>query len=83
MTEKIREKDEALAELKEQLTAKQSILDAAVSRHSVELREWQKQNAEQSDKIVTLQQEVTEKEEELMISLFYWFPISYEYSYTL
>ena len=65
MTEKIREKDEALAELKEQLTAKQSILDAAVSRHSVELREWEKQSAEQSDKIVTLQQEVAEKEEEL------------------
>ena len=65
MTEKIREQDEALAELKEQLTAKQSILDAAVSRHSVELREWQKQSAEQSDKIVTLQQEVAEKEEEL------------------
>ena len=68
MTEKIREKDEALAELKEQLTAKQSILDAAVSRHSVELREWEKQSAEQSDKIVTLQQEVAEKEEELDVT---------------
>ena len=66
--EKIRMQDEALAELKEQLTAKQSILDAAVSRHSVELREWQKQNAEQSDKIVTLQQEVAEKEEELDVT---------------
>ena len=68
MTEKIRVNDEALAELKEQLTAKQSILDAAVSRHSVELREWEKQSAEQSDKIVTLQQEVAEKEEELDIT---------------
>ena len=68
MIEKIRMQDEALAELKEQLTAKQSILDAAVSRHSVELREWQNQNAEQSDKIVTLQQEVTEKEEELDVT---------------
>ena len=68
MIEKIRMQDEALAELKEQLTAKQSILDAAVSRHSVELREWENQNAEQSDKIVTLQQGVIEKEEELDVT---------------
>ena len=66
MMEKIRAKDEALAELKEQLITKQNILDAAVSKHSVELTEWQKQSAEQSDKIVTLQQEVAEKQEELV-----------------
>ena len=43
-------------------------MDATVSRHSVELTEWQKQSAEQSDKIVTLQQEVAEKQEELVAS---------------
>lgn len=48
------------------LIAKQNILDAAVGRHSVELTEWQKQSEEQWDKIVTLQQEVAEKEEELV-----------------
>ena len=48
------------------MIAKQSILDAAVNRQSVELREWQKQSAEQSDKIVTLQKEVAEKEEEVV-----------------
>ena len=66
MAEKIKVKDETLAELKEQLIAKPSILEAVVSRHSIESTEYQKQSEKQSDKIATLKQEVTGKEEELV-----------------
>ena len=64
----ITEKDEALAELKEQLTAKQHLLEAAEDRHSVELTKWQKQIEKQTDRILSLQQEIVEKEEELIVT---------------
>ena len=68
MDEKMRVKDEAFDELKEELTIKQNSLDVAVSRHSTESDEWQKQTQEQLDKIITLEKEVAEKEEELILT---------------
>ena len=65
MMEKLEMKDKALTALEEQLIAKQSILDDAVSRHSVELMAWKKNFEEQSNSYSTLQREITEKEEEL------------------
>ena len=66
MTEKVGMKDEALAKLKEQLIANQNILDATVNKHSIELKEWKKQNEEQSENFLTLQKKVTETEEKLV-----------------
>ena len=66
MTEKVGVKDEAMAKLKEQLIASQNILDATVNKHSIELKEWRKQNEEQSEKISTLQKKVAETEEKLV-----------------
>ena len=66
MTEKVGVNDEALAKLKEQLITNQNILDATVNKHSIELKEWKKQNEEQSDKISTLQKMVAEIEEKLV-----------------
>ena len=68
MDEKMRVKDEALDKLKEELTIKQNSLDVAVSRHSTESDEWQKQTQEQLDKIITLEKEVAEKEEKLILT---------------
>ena len=66
MTEKVGVKDEALAKLKEQLIANQNILDATVNKHSIELKEWKKQNEEQSENFLTLQKKVVETEEKLV-----------------
>ena len=66
MTEKVGMKDEARAKLKEQLIANQNILDATVNKHSIELKEWKKQNEEQSENFLTLQKKVTETEEKLV-----------------
>ena len=68
MDEKMRVKDEALNKLKEELTIKQNSLDVALSRHSTESDEWQKQTQEQLDKIITLEKEVSEKEEKLILT---------------
>ena len=68
MDEKMRVKDEALNKLKEELTIKQNSLDVALSRHSTESDEWQKQTQEQLDKIITLEKEVAEKEEKLILT---------------
>ena len=68
MDEKMRVKDETLDKLKEELTIKQNFLDVAVSRHSTESDEWQKQTQEQLDKIITLEKEVSEKEEKLILT---------------
>ena len=68
MDEKMRVKDEAFDKLIEELTIKQNSLDVAVSRHSTESDEWQKQTQEQLDKIITLEKEVAEKEEELILT---------------
>ena len=69
MTEKLRVKELALAKLKEELTMNQNSLDVAISRHSVELEEWQKQSQEQLDNIAALQQEVTEKKDDLAVTI--------------
>ena len=66
MMEKVGVKDEALGKLKEQLIASQNILDATVNKHSIELKEWRKQNEEESNKISTLQKMVAETEEKLV-----------------
>ena len=68
MDEKMRVKDEALNKLKEELTIKQNSLDVALSRHSTESDEWQKQTQEQLDKIIILEKEVSEKEEKLILT---------------
>ena len=62
MIEKLREKDEVMAELKEELMMKQTSLDDIVSRHSDELNELKRENQKQ---INDLMQQVAEKEEEL------------------
>ena len=69
MTEKVGVKDEALAKLKEQLIANQNILDATVNKYSTEIKEWKKQNEEQSEKISTLQKKVAETEEKLVVTI--------------
>ena len=71
MEEKIRVKDEGLAELKEELLVKQTCLDdmnvyVTVSRHSNELDEWRRETKKQLDRISTLQQQVAVKEEILV-----------------
>ena len=66
MMEKIRDTDEALTKLKEELTIKQNSFDVAISKHSSDMHKWQKQSKEQSDKITTLQKEVAATEEELV-----------------
>ena len=65
MEEKLRVKDETLAELKEEVFVKQYCLDDMNSKHSNELEEWKKESQEQLNKISTLQKEVVAKEEEL------------------
>ena len=55
-------------ELKEKLILKQNSFDAAVIRHSYELEQCQKMTLEQSDKVLTLQKEVEEKEKELAVT---------------
>ena len=57
MEEKIREKDEELVKLKEELIINQKSFD-----------KWQKQSQEQSNMISTLQKKVAEKEKELVVT---------------
>ena len=59
-----RVQNETLAELTEELTMKQ--FESLSSMHSTELEKTQKQNEELSDKLLTLHQEVMQKEEELV-----------------
>ena len=66
MMENIRDKDEALTKLREELTMKQNSFDVAISKHSSDMHKWQKQSEEQFDKITTLQKEVATTEEELV-----------------
>ena len=69
--EMIRDKDETLAKLKEELIIKQDSLanmDFTIRRHTSELAEWQKESQEHLDKILSLQQEVEEKGEELALT---------------
>ena len=67
----ISDKDEMLAKLKEELITKQDSLadmNSTIRRHTSELEEWQKESQEQLDKILSLQQEVAEKGEELTLT---------------
>ena len=69
--EMISDKDEMLAKLKEELITKQDSLadmNFTIRRHTSELEEWQKESQEQLDKILSLQQEVAEKGEELTLT---------------
>ena len=68
MMEKLRAKDEVLAEIKEVLVMKQKSFDEAVSKHLIELEELQEVTRGQSEKILTLEKEVVDKDEELVIT---------------
>ena len=67
MTEKLRMKDEVLAEIKDKLILKQQSSNDAVSRHLIELEEVQKITRKQSEKLLTLEKEVGGKDEELVV----------------
>ena len=68
MTEKLRMKDEVLAEIKDKLILKQQSSNDAVSRHLIELEEAQKVTQKQSEKLLTLEKEVGGMDEELVVT---------------
>ena len=68
LKEQLKMKGEALTELNKDLMIKQKLLadmHITIIRHSSDL-EWQRVCQKQSDKILIMQQEVEEKEEELV-----------------
>ena len=66
--EKLRVKDEELAKLQDELILEKNSFDAVVSKHSIELEGLKKVSQEQSEKLITLQNEVEEKEQQLVMS---------------
>ena len=69
MRESLKVKDNALAELKEQLIAKQESLaklDISVQRHSDEMKKWREESQKELGNISGLQQEITQKLEGLV-----------------
>ena len=69
LKEQLRTKDETLTKLNKDLTVKQkSLVDihSTITKHSSDLEKWQRVCEEQSDKICNMQQEITEKGEELV-----------------
>ena len=69
LKEHLRTKEEALTKLNKDLMVKQKSLadlHTTITRHTSDLGEWQRVCQEQSDKILSMQQEVEEKGEELV-----------------
>ena len=61
-------KDEVLAEMKEKLVMKQKSFNEAVSKHLIELEELQGVTPGKSEKLLTLEKEVVDKDKELVMT---------------